>query len=189
MTADRFLPLPQSKLKAGAGYEVVGTKSFKKVNLHSPAIEVMTDLRRVEALTITEEVTIDGAEKMMIDYGVRSLIVVDSEHMITGIITATDILSDKPMQIIADRGLRHSDLLVRDVMTPAHKIKVIDLQDVMKAQVGHVVDTLKQSNRQHALVVDMLDNGHQRLCGIFSATQIARHMQTVPVAEAATQFA
>jgi CBS-domain-containing membrane protein len=189
MTADRFLPLPQSKLKAGAGYEVVGTQSFKKVNLHSPAIEVMTDLRRVEALTTTEVINIDAAEKMMIDYGVRSLIVVDSEHKITGIITSTDILSDKPMQIIADRGLLHSDLLVRDVMTPAHKIKVIDLQDVMKAKVGDVIETLKQSGRQHALVADVLDNGHQRLCGIFSATQIARQMQAEKATEAATQFA
>jgi CBS domain-containing protein len=125
----------------------------------------------------------------MIDYGVRSLIVVDSEHKITGIITSTDILSDKPMQIIADRGLLHSDLLVRDVMTPAHKIKVIDLQDVMKARVGDVVETLKQSSRQHALVVDVLDNGHQRLCGIFSASQIARQMQAEEAPEAATQFA
>jgi CBS-domain-containing membrane protein len=189
MTADRFLPLPQSKLKAGAGYEVVGTQSFKKVDLHSPAIEVMTDLRRVEALTTTEEISIDAAEKMMIDYGVRSLIVVDSEHMITGIITSTDILSDKPMQIITERGLLHSDLLVRDVMTPAHKIKVIDLQDVMKSQVGHVVETLKQSNRQHALVVDMLENGHQRLCGIFSATQITRQMNAEIAAQQVAQFA
>jgi CBS domain-containing protein len=189
MTADRFHPLPQSKLQAGAGYEVVGTQSFKKVDLHSPAIDVMTDLRRVEALTTTEDISIDAAEKMMIDYGVRSLIVVDTDHMITGIITSTDILSDKPMQIIADRGLLHSDLLVRDLMTPAHKIKVIDLQDVMKAQVGHVIETLKQSGRQHALVVDVLENGHQRLCGIFSATQITRQMQMEKALEPATQFA
>jgi CBS domain-containing protein len=189
MTADRFHSLPQSKLQAGVGYEVVGTQSFKKVTLHSPAIEVMTDLRRVEALTTTEDVTIDTAEKMMIDYGVRSLIVVDSEHKITGIITSTDILSDKPMQIIADRGLLHSDLLVRDVMTPAHKIKVIDLQDVVKAQVGHIVETLKESGRQHALVADVLENGHQRLCGIFSATQISRQMQAETAKQAAPQFA
>lgn len=185
MTTDRYHPLPQSKLQAGAGYEVVGTQSFKHVTLHSPAIEVMTDLRRVEALTTTEEVSIDAAEKMMIDYGVRSLIVVDSGHKITGIITSTDILSDKPMQIIADRGLLHSDLLVRDVMTPAHKIKVIDLQDVMKAHVGDVMETLRQSGRQHALVADVAENGHQRLCGIFSATQITRQMQAEASAEVA----
>src|SRR5690606_11879168 len=106
-----------------------------------------------------------------------------------GIITSTDLLSDKPVQIIADRGLLHSDLLVRDVMTPAHKINVIDLQDVMKAQVGHVAETLKQSNRQHALVVDMLENGHQRLCGIFSATQITRQMNAEIAAEKVAQFA
>ena len=182
MTTERFTPLPQSKLRAGASYELAGTDPINKVSLQSPAIEVMTDLRKVEALTTTEDVQVDVAHKMMIDYGVRSLIVVDALHRITGIITATDILGDKPMQLIHERGILHADLTVRDLMTPAAKIDVIDLKDVLHASVGHVVETLKQSGRQHALVVDQTSDGGQRVCGIFSSTQIMRQMQHEPVA-------
>lgn len=176
MISERYMPLRQSKLKSGAGYELAGTSPVKKVDLDSPAIDVMTDLRRVEALTTTEDVSIDDAQKMMIDYGVRSLIVVDVEHKVAGIITATDILSDKPMQHIHTRGLLHSDLEVRDIMTPAAEIDVIDLKDVLSACVGQVIETLEQHDRQHALVVDQAEDGHQRVCGIFSSTQIARQM-------------
>lgn len=176
MTTNHFAPLPQSKLKAGTGYQMASTSSVTRVTNDSPALDVMTDLRRVEALTTTDDVEIDSAQKMMIDYGVRSLIVVDAAHRIIGIITATDILGDKPMQLINERGLLHSDILVRDIMTPAAKIDVIDLTDVLSAKVGRVIETLKHSGRQHALVVDQTTDGRQLVCGIFSSTQIARQL-------------
>lgn len=176
MTNDHFAPFPQSKLKAGAGYQLASTSSSGRVTNDSPALDVMTDLRRIEALTTTDDVQIDDAQKMMIDYGVRSLIVVDAEHRIVGIITATDILGIKPMQLISERGLLHSDILVRDIMTPASKIDVIDLADVQNAKVGRVVETLKHSGRQHALVVDQTSDGRQIVCGIFSSTQVARQL-------------
>jgi CBS-domain-containing membrane protein len=176
MSHDHFTPLPQSKLKAGAGYQLASTNPIGRVTNNSPALDVMTDLRRVDALTTTDDVQIDTAQKMMIDYGVRSLIVVDAGHRIVGIITATDILGSKPMQLINERGLLHSDILVRDVMTPAARIDVIDLADVANAKVGRVVETLKHSGRQHALVVEQAADGRQLVCGIFSSTQIARQM-------------
>lgn len=172
-----FTPLPQSKMQPGASYQMAYTGSLTPVSEQSPALDVMTDLRRVDALTTTDDVDIDIAQKMMIDYGVRSLIVVDEQHRIIGIITATDILGDKPMQLINERGVLHADLLVRDIMTPASKIDVVDLKDVLQAKVGRVLETLKHSGRQHALVAEQTPDGQQRVCGIFSSTQILRQMK------------
>jgi CBS domain-containing protein len=149
-----------------------------RVRADSPAVEVMTDLRRVSAATIGADMPINQANQAMIHRGVRSLIVTDGQRAL-GIMTATDVLGEKPMQVVRNRGVRHAEIVVRDIMTPADRLDVIDLNDVLHAEVGHVVATLKQSGRQHALVVDADEAGRQMIRGIFSATQVARQLGIV----------
>jgi hypothetical protein len=49
---------------------------------------------------------------------------------------------------------------------------VVTLADVQGARVGHVLETLRRAGRQHALVVD----AENAVCGVFSASQIARQL-------------
>jgi hypothetical protein len=95
---------------------------------------------------------------------------------VVGVITAADILGEKPMQVIGNRGIRREELLVRDVMTPHETLEVLDLDSVRAARVGHVVATLRDLGRQHAVVVECDAEGRQRVRGLFSATQIARQL-------------
>ncbi len=53
---------------------------------------------------------------------------------------------------------------------------MLDMEDVRRARVGQIVATLKESARQHALVVDRDGGGRQRVRGMFSLTQIARQL-------------
>ena len=39
-------------------------------------------------------------------------------------------------------------------MTPAGFLETIELTDVLQARVGDIVETLKRSGRQHALVIE-----------------------------------
>ena len=48
------------------------------------------------------------------------------------------------------------------------------LSDVEGARVGHVLETLRRSGRQHALVIDF--DGRSMVRGIFSLSQIARQL-------------
>jgi CBS-domain-containing membrane protein len=180
MEGERYRPLPQSTLKADAGYHLPDPAVAAAVSADSPAVHVMTDLRRVAAVTIAADIFIDDANQAMISAGVRALIVVDDHRRVIGIVTSTDILGEKPMQLTHERGVRHAEILVRDVMTPADKLEVIDLNAVVKARVGDVLATLKRSGRQHALAVDQTAGGHQMVRGIFSATQIARQLDIAP---------
>jgi hypothetical protein len=67
----------------------------------------------------------------MITRGVRLLLVVDEGHeTVLGVITASNILGERPLRVAASRGLRVSELLVADVMTPAGQVEVIALADV-----------------------------------------------------------
>ena len=175
-----YRPLPQAKLKAGAAYHLPDPTQVPPVTADSPAVHVMTDLRRIAAVTITAGTLIDDANQTMINHGVRSLIVVDDHRRVIGIVTSTDILGEKPMQLTHERGIRHAEILVRDVMTHADRMQVIDLSAVLKARVGDMMATLKQSGRQHALAVEQVAGGRQMVCGIFSATQIARQLDIAP---------
>ena len=90
--------------------------------------------------------------------------------------TATDVLGEKPMRFLQNMGGTHADILVRDIMTSQRELEALKVEDVEKAQVGHIIATLKASHRQHAMVVAENADGKQAVCGLFSVTQIARQL-------------
>lgn len=186
-----YKPLPIARLTSGSGYHHPTYFSPQPVRVDSPALEVMTDLKLVSAATIEVDTHVDVANQAMIARGVRSLLVVDSLGDVVGLVTARDILGERPMQAVRSRGVRHEDVRVRDIMTPRDAIEVLYLADVLRAEVGNVLETLRHSGRQHALVVDVdAISGRQMIRGVFSASQLARQLG-VPVhtTEVARTFA
>lgn len=186
-----YKPLKVSRLQLGAGYPQSSQFSPRPVRIDSPAIEVMTDLRLVAAATIDADTHIEVANQAMIARGVRSLLVTDGNACVVGLLTARDLLGERPLQVVRERGITHDDIRVMDVMTPREAVEVVDIRDVLRARVGHVVETLKLSGRQHALVVENdLVSGREVVRGVFSASQIARQLG-VPIhtAEVARTFA
>jgi len=179
-----YRPLRQSKATSGAAYRLQSKTPELRVQASSPATDVMTDLSRVVAVTTTAGANIDEARQAMIRHGVRALFVVDDARVILGVITADDILGERPIQIAQDRGVRHADVLVRDVMTPADLLEAMELQDVRQVRVGDIVETLKSSGRQHALVTESgsgdATSATRTVRGIFSLTQIARQLGLPP---------
>lgn len=174
------------KLKAGAGFQQPAT--YKPVQADSPAIEVMTDLQRVSAATVTADVPLSQATQLMVARSVRLLLVVNAANEIIGLITARDTMGDRPIKHIQQHGGKHSDLTVRDCMTAIENIEVLAMADVLRAEVGHIVATLKSVGRQHAMVVDVDRlSGEETVRGIFSISQIGRQLgmplQTFEVAK------
>lgn len=171
-----FSPLPAAMLQAGVGYAQPTQAVPEKATLEDAATSVMTDLARVTAVIILPGDTVDEAHRRMVQRGVRLLLVVDQDRKVVGLITATDILGEKPVMTASQRGLRREEVLVRDVMTPQERLQVLGMADVRTAKVGHIVSTLQKAGRQHAMVVDHDAKGRQTVRGLFSATQIARQL-------------
>jgi len=172
-----YTPLVATPLEPGVSIHRLDRLFSDVVKLDDPATVVMTDLRKVTAVTIDASASIDDADKRMKQRGVRLLLVVDEHDTIVGLITSTDMHGEKPMQYIQKHGGKHSDILVADIMTPQSKLDVLCMADVERVKVGDVVETLKQAGRQHALVVDRVDpDKPQVLRGILSASQIARQL-------------
>jgi len=60
----------------------------------------------------------------------------------------------------------------------------MELQDVLQVRVGDIVESLKRSGRQHALVIESgsadATSASRTVRGIFSLTQIARQLGLPP---------
>lgn len=180
-----YAPLTHAALPAGA--RLVDPQPARRVGLDDPAVTVMTDLREVRAESVAPGDTMERAHAYMIRRGVRLLFVLDAAGAIAGVITATDILGEKPMRFLQSRAITHAEILVSDMMTPAAELEALSLQEVAQMRVGHVVSTHRAVGRKHILVADQ---GGRRVCGIFSASQVARHLGLdVPANEVARTFA
>ena len=114
----------------------------------------------------------------------RLLFVLDPSGAVVGVITATDLLGEKPMRFMQSRGVSHAQIQVEDIMTPASMLEALALIDVAQMRVGHIVATLKKVRRQHIMVAE---EGGRRIRGLFSASQVARQLgmelQTFEVAQ------
>lgn len=170
-----YKPLPMAGINEGVTYHPAGTSVPKPVKVDSPAIEVMTDLRKIEAATIEKSAILAQANKAMIARGVRLLLVVGENRHIEGLITARDTMGEKPITLIRERGGKHAELTVAELMTPRSSIETLSLDAVLHAEVGHIIATLKEVGRQHTLVIDT-SSGEETVCGVFSATQIGRQL-------------
>jgi len=174
------------ELGAGAGFRRPTQAQAAKVSIESPALEVMTDLTRVTPATIRPQAPLAGANQFMITRGVRLLLVVDDHENVLGLITATDLLGERPMLAATERGLRRDELTVADIMIPAERVEAIAFADLAGVRVGHVLETLRRAGRQHALVIDHdpIPSGRPltpparraMVRGIFSLSQIARQL-------------
>jgi hypothetical protein len=59
-------------------------------------------------------------------------------------------------------------------MTALLHLETLDIQDVLKARVGDIVETIKAAGRQHILVCATGVNGQQTIVGLFSSTHLEK---------------
>jgi CBS-domain-containing membrane protein len=164
--------------------------SWNKVTSDSPALAIMTDLIAIKAATIDPRMLLKQAEQSMIHQGVRLLFVVTEMPCVDGVVTAYDLQGDKPLKIIAQRQLRHSELSVADVMTPLSDLDTIEFSLLANASVGQVMATFAQTGHLHLLVVDAASSARPpRIRGLISKTQLQRQLGlAVDGSEIATTF-
>lgn len=147
----------------------------KPLSPGDPATMVMTDLNRVQVITVHPEDSIDFANKLMQYAGIRLLVVTDQTGKLLGLVTARDILGEKPMSIMARDKASHGEIKVNQIMTPFVELDPLLYREVEHATIEQVIINLRDAGRQHAIVIDELPGGSgQYLRGIFSATQVGR---------------
>jgi CBS-domain-containing membrane protein len=183
-----YTRLPTRNLDKTAGLLRPACVLPERVGLENPALDVMTDFRRLTAFIATPGDTIKQAEERMLRRKVRLLFVMDGEDRVAGLVTSTDIHGEKPMQVVQSHGIRRDEVLVGDIMTPVDLLEAVDFDDIAHARVGHVLETLKSRGRQHALVIENT-NGRQLVRGLLSLSQLCKQLGvTIETTEVAHSF-
>lgn len=169
-----FAPLSRIGLRPRTSF-VHPPRPPELIHLDSPALTVMTDFRLVHAVTVAPSVPIDEALAKMKTAGVRLLLVVGEANEIIGLITANDIMGERPIKILEETRVQRAAITVQTIMTPQAEILVLNMLSVRNAQVGHIIETLRALERQHVLVVEVDEaTMEQRVVGMFSTSQISK---------------
>lgn len=186
-----YTRLPSRNLDKSAGLLRPACVLPDRVTLDNPALDVMTDFRRMTAFIATPGDSITQAEERMHRRKVKLLFVMDSDDRVAGLVTSTDIYGEKPLQLVQSRGIRRDEILVGDIMTPVDRLEAVDYDDLAHARVGHVLETLKARGRQHAIVIEQVGN-RQMVRGLLSLTQLCKQLgvqiETTEIAHTFTEI-
>jgi len=140
-----------------------------------PAIVVMTDFKRIAAIQIEATASIEAANQKMILCAVRLLFVTDDQGVVIGLITANDILGEKPVNYIREHGGSRKEIMVLDIMTKKEELDSVQIEDVVRGSVGDIVESLKACDRHHIIVTESSKDGVY-IRGMFSRTQLSRQL-------------
>lgn len=162
-------------------------ESDRRIDLNSPAQEILTDFKYTQPFMIEQSTSLAIAREMMKRAHVRLKLVIDREERFRGLISLSDLLSVKVMQAAKKTGLGVDELTVADIMTSRSDLHAIDYRQIEHATIGDVLVTMKTFGDQHVLVVDSRKNC---IRGIVSSSDIARTLQVaVDISERACSFA
>jgi CBS domain containing-hemolysin-like protein len=140
-----------------------------------PARSVMTDFNEHSIVSVRRDEQIDAALEHMRHAGVRSAFVLDeSRASVLGLITAYDIMGEKPLRYAQEMAAAREDLRVRHLMESTVDWQVLRFADVERATVADVLDAFRRSRRTHLPVVQLDDHGRARLRGVFSSAKLLR---------------
>ena len=146
-----------------------------QVKLDDPARAVMTDFNEHHIVSVRAEQQIDEALEHMRHTGVRSAFVLDAARSrVLGLITAYDIMGEKPLRFGQDMGTAREEIVVGDIMEATADWKVLRLADVDRATVASVLDAFKHSRRTHLPVIVEEKGGPPRVRGVFSSAKVLR---------------
>ena len=142
---------------------------------NDPALSVMTDFRERASVMIAETATIDAALEHMKHNGVRCAFAIDeARRAVVGLITAYDIMSEKPMRHMQSMASPRRDVQVRDIMHGVSDWRVLDIKDIEQATVASVSRLFEETGLTHIPVMETGEFGEQRLRGLLSGAKVGR---------------
>jgi CBS domain-containing protein len=126
-------------------------------------------------VTVSETSTIDAALEHMKHNGVRCAFAIDeARRVVVGLITAYDIMSEKPMRHMQTMASPRREVQVRDIMHNVAEWLVVDIRDIEQATVASVSRLFDATRLTHIPVMETGEHGEQRLRGLLSGAKVTR---------------
>jgi len=148
---------------------------------NAPALSLMTDFAVSPPATVSAHRHIDAALNDMIVAGVRALIVITRDE-VTGLITAADILGEKPIKFLqsplcAGNPCKRVEIAVDDIMTRLGWLETLELDWMMRATAGDVASAFASKPYTHMLVMEPgSHDGVRVIRGLLSKTRLERQL-------------
>jgi len=172
----KLVPTAKLRIKSieNTSLPVPGYESWH-VCATDPALSVMTDFRSRSSVTVPETASLDEAIEHMKHTGVRCAFVVEKKNnVVIGMITAYDILGEKPQQFMHFSSTKHVDVLVKDIMTRIKDWPTANIEDIEQSNVGDVLEALMETTVTHLPVMETTESGEPRLRGLLSFAKLKR---------------
>lgn len=139
------------------------------------AATVMTDFSERHSVTVPAGAPLEAALEHMKHTGVRCAFVLDDAgQRVIGMITAYDIMGDRPMRVMQATEVSRAELSVRNLMRALPECPLLRMTDVARATAGDIMRLFDESGLTHIPVVETMDGGQLRLRGMFSASRLRR---------------
>jgi CBS domain containing-hemolysin-like protein len=155
-------------------YRLVWPDGCRDFTTDSPAVSVLTDFRVTVPLVIQSDTPAYDLEDVMKKTYQRFRLVVDSGDRFIGLVALEDLQHPDFLARIAAVYTREP-LTVSEVMRPRHALHALDHADLKKAKVIDIIESLKNSDHHHCLVVD---RAAEEIRGLISATDIAKRLRS-----------
>jgi CBS domain-containing protein len=147
------------------------------------ALFAMTDFRREHAITVTAQLSIDDALAKMKRRHVHALLVVmddpaESDVQVLGLITACDILRERPHRSTdSNITVMRKSLLVREVMTTWDDLSLINHDSLQSLTAADAHEMFKGTGLTHLLVVEHHDATSAVALGILSRGTLSKRLR------------
>lgn len=150
---------------------------FYDMTLDEPAISLMTDFRLLHAKRINMHASIEEALQKMHEMNMRMLVAIDpADGHVVGLTTASYLQSEELFITLQRKGLKRKDAHVSDVMMDKERMNFIRYDDVCKARIGDILETLSELQMQYVFVTHD-EEGEHCIRGLFSAREISLQLE------------
>lgn len=147
------------------------------VHMDDDALNVLTDFSFCKPFIISPDEKLPQATTEMKAAKVHSLLVVDQNDQVIGLITSEDILSEKPVKVTHDKFISHQDIKVRSIMQAIHELAAIDIETIKHSKIGNLVHTFIELKQPYLLVVEHNSKDkNQQIRGIISARKLGEQL-------------
>jgi hypothetical protein len=144
--------------------------------LDDPALKVFRDYKKHKALTVPADMSVADVKKKLISNFKDLALVTDTENKVVGTIALHYLEGRAILKRAADEGFKMSDMVANDAKINLAHINTISYPIVEGAKIGHILNTLINSDRHHIVVYDKDDSGNKYIRGYFSLAFIRRNL-------------
>ncbi|MBD3585581.1 CBS domain-containing protein [Salinimonas sp. HHU 13199] len=154
-----------------------------QISPNSPARDVMADFAEHAPYRLSAATPAVSLLPLLKQSHVNAALVTDSNERFCGLITRDDVSEARLLQIVAE-GTRREDIVAADCMQPRNTLHSVAFEEIQRAKVKDVLETLRASGQQHCLVTDQKNH---EIRGLICARDIAELLNLkVDIAKPAT---